>query len=163
MYFNDRLLYTSAIQESITASHSFHLASFVSLSAFILFHSSAKVKRFSLRRFSTGQGANLDAISSCLIARPTNDAKSRGILPLICLFRGPATANSSWPHCGIARLSVSQSCGTAVRRRKEPGQDTEAEILSRFAHWGCPDLTDSGLGVKNPRSPHENTNQQTSS
>ena len=29
--------------------------------------------------------------------------------------------------------------------------------------WGCPDLTDSGLGVKNPRSPHENTNQQTSS
>ena len=25
--------------------------------------------------------------------------------------------------------------------------------------WGCPDLTDSGLGVKNPRSPHENADQ----
>ncbi len=25
--------------------------------------------------------------------------------------------------------------------------------------WGCPDLTDSGLGVKSPRSPHENTDQ----
>src|SRR5450755_1488767 len=23
--------------------------------------------------------------------------------------------------------------------------------------WGCPDLTDSGLGVKNPRNPHEDT------
>ncbi|MGI8438408.1 MAG: hypothetical protein ACR2NX_16160, partial [Chthoniobacterales bacterium] len=26
--------------------------------------------------------------------------------------------------------------------------------------WGCPDLTDSGLRVKTPRSPHENTDQK---
>jgi hypothetical protein len=31
------------------------------------------------------------------------------------------------------------------------------------ADWGCPDLTDSGERVKNPRNPHEIADQQTSS
>lgn len=36
-------------------------------------------------------------------------------------------------------------------------------IITPLKGWGYPDLTDTGLRVKNPRGPHENTDQQTSS
>ena len=53
-------------------------------------------------------------------------------------------------------------------RRDRPGSYSMAGLVAenrklatypRFKSWGCPDLTDSGLRVKNPRSPHEDTDQ----
>ncbi len=47
---------------------------------------------------------------------------------------------------------------SAIYRKPYPAAKRRLQSL-----WGCPDLTDSGLGVKNPRSPHENTVKETGS
>ncbi|MGI8437319.1 MAG: hypothetical protein ACR2NX_10510, partial [Chthoniobacterales bacterium] len=47
----------------------------------------------------------------------------------------------------------------ATDRRLMKWQNRALQILNAKM-WGCPDLTDSGLRVKTPRSPHENTDQK---
>jgi hypothetical protein len=44
----------------------------------------------------------------------------------------------------------------ACSSHNEASSCTSTQVLNAEM-WGCPDLTDSALGVKTQRSPHENT------
>jgi Gram-negative bacterial TonB protein C-terminal len=58
----------------------------------------------------------------------------------------------NWDAAHAFRESIANAVDEAV----VTGTSGEREAGSE---WGCPDLTDSGLRVKNPRSPHEDTDQ----
>jgi hypothetical protein len=63
--------------------------------------------------------------------------------------------------------SNQKAIGMIERTLPAAKERSEVETMDigkiRLGVWGCPDLTDSGLRVKNLRSPHEDTDQQTSS